>query len=108
MSVLSRLEAGKLHFQPASIDLNLFCHGIADEVQSATNRRCPIELNLNSVPTEAQDDEQLLGHILTNLLINAVKYSEPDARVYLKWNGTGGTRYAWCAIRGLAFPKRIS
>ena len=79
--VLSRLDAGKLDFQPAALDLNAFCRRVVDEVLSATNRRCPIELSLNSVPPEAQADERLLGHIFTNLLSNAVKYSEPGATV---------------------------
>jgi len=79
--VLSRLDAGKLEFQPAALDLNTFCRRVVDEVLSATSRRCPIELSLHSVPHEAQADERLLGHIFTNLLSNAVKYSEPGATV---------------------------
>ncbi len=79
--VLSRLDAGKLDFQPAPLDLNTFCRRVVDEVLSATNRRCLIELSLTSVPPEAKADERLLGHIFTNLLSNAVKYSEPGALV---------------------------
>ena len=79
--VLSRLDAGKLEFQPAALDLNTFCRRVVDEVLSATNRRCLIELLLNSVPPKAEADERLLGHIFTNLLSNAVKYSEPGATV---------------------------
>jgi PAS domain S-box-containing protein len=79
--VLSRLDAGKLHFQPAALDLNAFCRRILDEVLSATNRRCHIELLLSPGPAPAQADERLLGHIFTNLLTNAVKYSEPGATV---------------------------
>jgi len=79
--VLSRLEAGKLSFQPTALDLNGFCSRVVDEVLSATNRRCTIELTLKSPPSEAKADEQLLGHIFTNLLSNAVKYSEPGATV---------------------------
>jgi Signal transduction histidine kinase len=88
--VLSRLDAGKLEFQPTSIDLNAFCRRVVDEVRSATNRRCQIELSLNSLPREAQADERLLGHIFTNLLSNAVKYSEAGATVHfaLERNGT--------------------
>src|SRR5205814_6811129 len=74
--VLSRLDAGKLDFQPAALDLNSFCRRVLDEVLSATNRRCLIELSMVSIPAEAQADERLLGHIFTNLLSNAVKYSE--------------------------------
>jgi signal transduction histidine kinase len=81
--ILSRLDAGKLDFQPAALDLNGFCRRLVDEVLSATNRRCLIELSLTSVPSEGQADERLLGHIFTNLLSNAVKYSEPGATVVL-------------------------
>jgi PAS domain S-box-containing protein len=79
--VLSRMEAGKLAFEPALVDLNGFCRRIVDEVLSGTSSRCPIELSLNSVLPTAKADEQLLGHIFTNLLSNAVKYSEPGGTV---------------------------
>jgi signal transduction histidine kinase len=52
-----------------------------DEVLSATNRRCSIELSLASALSQAHADERLLQPILTNLLSNAVKYSEPGACV---------------------------
>ncbi len=79
--ILSCLDAGKLDFQPAVLDLNGFFRRLVDEVLSATNRRCLIELSLSSIPPEGEADERLLGHIFTNLLSNAVKYSEPGASV---------------------------
>ena len=79
--VLSRLDAGKLDFQPAPLDLSGCCQRIVDEVLSATNRRCQIELSLDLHAAEALADERLLGHIFTNLLSNAVKYSEPEGTV---------------------------
>jgi PAS domain S-box-containing protein len=81
--VLSRLEAGKLEFQPAPLDFKAYCVRVVDEVSSATTNRCVIELSLKSIPAEAHADERLLGHILPNLLSNAVKYSEPGAKVSL-------------------------
>jgi PAS domain S-box len=94
--VLSRLDAGKLEFNPTSLDLRAFCRRVVDEVLSATNRRCHIELFFEDVPSEAKADEQLLGHIFTNLLSNAVKYSEAGAtvRFTVKRNG----RYAVCIV----------
>lgn len=80
--VLSRLDAGKLEFQPVALDFKGFCRRVVDEVLSATNRRCVIELSFNSSFPEAQADEGLLGHIFTNLLSNAVKYSEPGGTVH--------------------------
>jgi len=67
--VLSRLDAGKLDFQPTALDLTAFCRRVLDEVLSATNRRCRIELLLGPVPAQAQADERLLGHIFTNPMI---------------------------------------
>jgi signal transduction histidine kinase len=103
--VLSRLEAGKLDFHPASLDLNRFCRRIVDEVLSATNRRCSIELSLNAIPSEAQADEQLLSHILTNLLSNAVKYSEAGTAVHCFVSRE--RREAVCVIRdkGIGVPE---
>jgi signal transduction histidine kinase len=95
--VLSRLDAGKLNFQPADLDLNSFCRRVVDEVLSATNRRCGIELSLTSVVPEARADEQLLSHIFTNLLSNAVKYSEPGATVHFAVEREGPD--AVCIIR---------
>jgi len=79
--VLSRLDAGKLEFQPSALDLAVFCRRVVDEVLSATNRLCPIELSLECDKTRAHADERLLGHILTNLLVNGVKYSDAGAPV---------------------------
>jgi PAS domain S-box-containing protein len=87
--VLSRLDAGKLEFQPTSLDLCAFCRRVVDEILSATNRRCSIELSLKPVPSRAQADERLLGHIFTNLLSNAVKYSEPGATVHFDLDRNG-------------------
>jgi PAS domain S-box-containing protein len=95
--VLSRLDAGKLDFQPAPLDLNLFCRRVVDEVLSATNGRCLIDVSLKGVPLEAQADEQLLGHIFTNLLSNAVKYSEPGATVRFEVTREGHD--AVCIVR---------
>jgi PAS domain S-box-containing protein len=95
--VLSRLDAGKLHFQPAMLNLDSFCRRVVDEVLSATSRRCLVDLRLNSIPSEAKADEQLLGHIFTNLLSNAIKYSEPGATVQFAVERHG--RDAVCTVR---------
>jgi PAS domain S-box-containing protein len=102
--VLSRLDAGKLDFQPATLDLNQFCQRVVDEVLSATNRRCRIELALRGVPSEAAADERLLGHIFTNLLSNAVKYSEEGSGVRFRIERDG--RDAVCAVcdQGIGIP----
>jgi len=81
--VLGRLDAGKMDCRPAPLDLGMFCRRVVDEVQSATERRCPIEVSMAPCSLQCQADEGLLGHIFTNLLSNAVKYSEPGKPVKL-------------------------
>jgi PAS domain S-box-containing protein len=95
--VLSRLDAGKLDFLPSAVDLEAFCRRVVDEVLSATSRRCPIELSLAPSLPYARADERLLEHILTNLLSNAAKYSEPGACVRFEV-GRDGTDVL-CVIR---------
>src|SRR6185436_3086922 len=71
--VIGRLEAGKLAFEPTPLDLPAFCRRLVDEVLSATNRVCPINVTLGSLLGDASADARLLRHMLTNLLANAVK-----------------------------------
>jgi PAS domain S-box-containing protein len=103
--ILSRLDAGKLDFQPAALDLNLFGRRLVDEVLSATSRRCLIELSLNSVPAEVRADEKLLGHIFTNLLSNAVKYSEPGATVRFTMERNGAEVVCRVRDQGIGISK---
>jgi signal transduction histidine kinase len=79
--LLSRVEAGKLSLDPQLIDLSLLCRRLVDEVLSATQRRCPIELTVSGIADETFADERLLRHILLNLLTNAVKYSREGCAV---------------------------
>jgi PAS domain S-box-containing protein len=74
--LLGSLDAGKMEFKPSPIELRDFARKLVDEVLSATNRRCPIELSLTEMPIEIRADERLLQHIFANLLTNAIKYSD--------------------------------
>jgi PAS domain S-box-containing protein len=102
--VLSRLDAGRMEFKPINIDLNAFCRRIVDEVHSATNRRCGIELSLADVPGQARADERLLGHVFTNLLGNALKYSLPDATVHFGIEADGEDAVCIIRDRGIGIP----
>ncbi|MBV8212416.1 MAG: HAMP domain-containing histidine kinase [Verrucomicrobia bacterium] len=103
--LLGSLDAGKLEFKPAPLMLPTFARRLADEVLSATNRRCPIELSLGELPIEVHVDERLLRHICTNLLTNAIKYSDPGRPVRLELSC--GDREIICVIRdqGIGIPE---
>ena len=90
---------------PRSLELGTFVRRLVDEVLSATDRRCPIELSLAEIPTEIQADKRLLRHIFTNLLTNAVKYSD-HGRV-VRFEMECDEAEIVCAIRdqGIGIPE---
>jgi len=82
--VLGRLESDRMTFKPAAFELRAFCQRMCDEIEAATAKRCPIQLEINNSPEQAFGDENVLRHIFTNLLSNAVKYSPPDQHIVLR------------------------
>ena len=80
--VLSRVDSGRMDFRPESLALGELCRRIADEMRSLHGGTVAL-----SIAPDAEEcphaDETLLRHILTNLLINAHKYSPPGALVQL-------------------------
>lgn len=102
--LLGRFEAGKMQCQPAPLDLGSFARRLVDEMLSATDRRCPIELEV--VPAgSAQADERLLRHIFTNLLTNAVKYSEPGHPVTFRIRVEEPDAICTVQDRGIGIPE---
>ncbi len=103
--VLSRLDAGKMDFKPEPLDVSGFCARLVDEVLSSTDRRCPIQLHVGDIAETALMDESLARHILTNLITNAVKYSEPGMAVEM--NVTPENLDLVCVIRdrGIGIPE---
>ena len=102
--VLGRLDAGKMAFEPAPLDLPALCRRLVHEVLSATNRVCPINVTVESLPPDACADARLLRHILTNLLVNAVKYSEPGEVVDFGVGADAAQAVFTIRDRGIGIP----
>jgi PAS domain S-box-containing protein len=103
--VLSRFDAGKMELKPAPVNFRVFCSRLVDEVRSATDRRCPIDLLVTATLPEAAADERLLNHIFTNLLTNAVKYSDPGAPVTFRVRQEQGDAVCEVSDRGIGIPE---
>jgi len=101
--LLGRAEAGKMEFKPATIDLENFCKGLAKEISSSTASKCPIHVHAEPLPL-ARGDEGLLRHILTNLLTNAVKYSNDGAPVEFTLERQNGEATFRVQDRGIGIP----
>jgi hypothetical protein len=72
-----------------------------------TMRRCPIELLLAELPAKVHVDERLLRHIFTNVLTNAVKYSDPGNRSNSKSNAPVKTLLASSGTMASELPEPI-
>jgi PAS domain S-box-containing protein len=88
--ILGQAEAGKLEFDPTSVDLVQFCRNLVEDLQLAANPKNPLSeamleerirftCQYQSLP--ASIDEKLLRQILSNLLSNAIKYSPSGSTV---------------------------
>jgi PAS domain S-box-containing protein len=103
--LLARLDADRLQFQPVPIDLTAFGKVVVDEVLSATDRRCPVVVTFGELPDRIQADENLLRHVFTNLLTNAIKYSEPGTAVDFSLEGEGSDAVARIRDHGIGIPQ---
>jgi PAS domain S-box-containing protein len=79
--LLSRVEEGRMKFTPVPVDLEKICRTLCDELRSATGAACTIHFQPKSSLDNAVSDEAIIRHILTNLLSNACKYSDPGSSV---------------------------
>ncbi len=73
--LLARVDAGKLACKRVPLDLHAFLEQLIEEVRSASDHACVIDLAVPLEAFAAHADEALLRHTFTNLLSNAVKYS---------------------------------
>lgn len=74
--ILGKADAGKIEFNPAFIDLELFCEELLGELRLSDDDRHDFMFTYQGKPHQKVPiDEHLLHHILSNLLANALKYS---------------------------------
>jgi PAS domain S-box-containing protein len=102
--LLGRFEADRLSCKPDDLHLTAWCRRLVDEMRSATADACPIELHLADFDPMARADENLLRHILSNLLANAVKYSPPGVPVHLRVSRENGDAVFSVEDRGIGIP----
>lgn len=82
--VLGRLEVGRMQCTQAPLQLESLCRRVVTETSMAVRATHPIEVSVLGSMEQAQGDENLIRHILSNLLSNALKYSPPCSPVLLK------------------------
>lgn len=82
--IIGKADAGRVEFDPAPCDPRGFCLGLLDEMRRASHDSHELVFYARGTAGERLLDGQLLRHVLSNLLDNAIKYSPRGALVQLE------------------------
>ncbi len=100
---VSRIQAGKLELRLELCNLAALCRQAAEEQELTSGRK--IEVSLPDEPVCVWVDRERLGQVLSNLLTNAMKYSEADRPVRLTLRGQSGKAQVVVEDEGVGIPS---
>lgn len=80
--LIKKVEANELHLNPSLLNLTQFCQDLTEELQQGAASRHTITFN-SQEQCAVNLDKKLLRHVLTNLLLNAIKYSPEASEIKL-------------------------
>lgn len=83
MLFMGRAEAGRLKCNPLPINLLEFCQDLLDQLQLGHEAKHTLRFSPSAV-TSAMLDQQLLHGIISNLIVNAIKYSPDGGEITLE------------------------
>jgi signal transduction histidine kinase len=103
--ILTRSEAGKLDYKPQFINLEDFCLNLVEDLQLFDTTPHLIEFKNYGQCFRAFLDEKLLYSILSNLLLNAIKYSSSKGNICLILNSEAKYVSFQVIDHGIGIPK---
>lgn len=90
MLTLTRAEAGNLEYNPQPLDVEAFCLNLLEDLQLSASADSPLKFSSQGRCGLVSLDEKLLFSILSNLLLNAMKYSASDSPIELQLSAERG------------------
>ena len=95
---LSRLDAGAVTPDMRPVDINRLLGSLVDDRRAlATKRGLELTLEWDGALPRARGDERLLSQVFTNLLTNAMNYTQDQGRITLRTRAENGADGAWVA-----------
>jgi PAS domain S-box-containing protein len=107
---VSRITRGQIQFRKGVVDLaQIVQQAVQGAAQLLETRRHPLAVTLPEGPLKVHGDDLRLEQVVSNLLANAAKYSEPGSPIVLSLEaaGEGPTRAALLRVRdgGIGIPE---
>ncbi len=103
--MVSRAEAGKMAFNPTTIDLKELCNRMIEEMQIHKTDKHFIHLNYATDITKFELDSRQMNVILQNLLSNACKYSPVGGKIELGVNCVNSSIQITVSDQGIGIPE---
>ncbi len=103
--LIGRADSGKLECQLVPLDLELFCRSLVEEFRlSNDGKEIDIAFTCFGELKEVLCDRDLLRHILSNLLANAIKYSPFGGKIDFSAIEQDKTVVFYVRDRGIGIP----
>jgi PAS domain S-box-containing protein len=99
---ISRIEAGKMVFNPEKFDLGELIESVIEEIQPTSSHIIHKHITKN---VYVYADKYRIGQVITNLLTNAIKYSPMADRIELKLSKTKTLAKLSVQDFGIGIPK---
>jgi|RhiMetdeSRZDD1v2_1073273.scaffolds.fasta_scaffold22507_4 PAS domain S-box-containing protein len=103
---ISRLESGRIHVKPVTIDLPALTRDVVEEVTPLVHDKGH-DLRCDAADVDSiEADEQLLRQVIGNLLSNAIKYTPPGGRIGVTIRQDDGVVRWSIRDSGIGIPKQ--
>ncbi len=102
---VSRIESGRLEFEMLPFDLNSMVEEVVSEMGTATPE-FTLRLSKPDGEIRVRGDEMRIEQLITNLLNNAVKYSDKRKEVDIAIKRDGGEAVVSVTDYGIGIPAR--
>lgn len=98
---VSRLQAGRVQLTPTELDIAAVLGDLVGDLQVLADRDVQLDVE---VAGPVRTDRSALAHVVTNLLTNAAKYSDPPAPIQLTARRDAGGVEVVVADHGVGIP----
>lgn len=103
--LLGKVETGNFKLELKTINLAEFCDELITALQFTDNHSHSIVLNYQLTDKYLEVDDNLLRHILTNIITNAIKYSPSGSEVQVEVRDFNGMVSFCISDRGIGIPE---
>lgn len=99
---VSRLQAGRVRMEPVDLDVEALLRELVDDLEALSDREVAFDLGVDGL---VRTDRAALAHVVTNLLTNAAKYSDPPEPIEVRARRDAGGVLVAVTDHGIGIPE---